>query len=55
MSAGASFESMFLSSCTWLAPVYGGRAETISKRMAPTDQRSALASYFWKRRISGAM
>ena len=28
---------------------------TSSNRMVPTLQRSALASYLWKRRISGAM
>ena len=28
---------------------------TSSNRMVPTLQRSAFASYLWKRRISGAM
>jgi len=38
-----------------LAPEKGGLPSSSSKRMAPTDQRSALASYGSCRKISGAM
>lgn len=34
--------------------IHGDVIHTISKSMAPTDQRSAFASYFWNFRISGA-
>eukprot|EP00976_Prorocentrum_cordatum_P081369 1184378-Prorocentrum_minimum.AAC.2 len=51
----ASVRSMLRRSITWLAPPKGGRPVTSSKRMVPTLQRSALASYFWNWRISGAM
>ena len=51
----ASEASMFRSRCTWLLPLKGGRPVMSSNRMVPTLHRSALASYFWKLRISGAM
>mmetsp|Transcript_53932 Transcript_53932/g.109715 ORF Transcript_53932/g.109715 Transcript_53932/m.109715 type:complete len:242 (+) Transcript_53932:527-1252(+) len=38
--------SMFCKSSMGLDPVNGGRLATISNRMAPTDHKSALASYF---------
>jgi hypothetical protein len=43
----ASERVMFRRSCIGLAPVNGGFPHTSSKRMHPTLQRSALASYFW--------
>ena len=43
----ASPRVMFRRSCIGLAPVNGGFPHTSSKRIHPTLQRSALASYFW--------
>ena len=50
-----SLASIFLRSCTWFWPLYGGLAVSSSYMIAPTDHRSAFASYLWKRNISGAM
>jgi hypothetical protein len=47
-------DSMFLRSWTWLAPVYGGRAVSSSNMIAPTDHRSAFASYLSGRRRAHA-
>lgn len=51
----SSPRSIFRSSSTWLDARKGGLPTIISYNTVPTDHRSALASYFSYRKISGAM
>ena len=50
----SSAASITRSKCTWLSALKGGAPKTISYAMAPTDHKSALASYFSYLNISGA-